>query len=362
MKPVISLALAAGALALLAGCTPEGEKVKDAAPVRPVLSIVVASASERQQGFAGTIQPQYQTDRGFRVLGRIIARNVDVGDVVKTGQMLAQIDPLVLDLAMRASEAELAKARAQLSNASAAEIRTGTLLGRQIANQADFDSVQQAREAAAASVQQSEANLTKAREQRSYATLTADMDGVVTSIDAEVGQTVSPGRKVMTLARTDIREAVVDLPDSVTRSLAVGAAFEIRLQADPTIKAAGRVREIAPQADAATRTRRVKVTLDQLVDAFRIGATITAHPVMAVEAAALEIPVSALQERDGAVRVWLVDPAARTVKTVPVEVAAREGDRARIANGISAGARIVVAGVNSLSEGQTVKIDEGTIR
>jgi membrane fusion protein, multidrug efflux system len=362
MKPVISLALAAGGLVLLAGCKPEGENAKAAPPVRPVLSIVVAPASEQQQGFAGTVQPQYQTDRGFRVLGRIVARNVDVGDVVKAGQVLAQIDPLVLDLAVRASEADLVKARAQLSNASAAEVRTGTLFGRQIANQADFDSVQQAREAAAASVQQSEANLAKAREQRSYATLTADMDGVVTSVDAEVGQTVSPGKKVLTLARTDIREAVVDLPDSVTRSLAIGAAFDIQLQADPTIRTAGKVREIAPQADAATRSRRVRITLDQVVDAFRIGATITARPVMAADAAALEIPVSALLERDGAARVWLVDPVAKTVKTVPVEIAVREGDHARIAGGISAGARIVVAGVNSLSEGLAVKIDEGMIR
>lgn len=362
MKRSLAFVAAASGLVILSGCNPEKDHAKAPAPVRPVLTIVARPIGDRVLAFTGTIQPRYQTDLGFRVLGRIIARTVDVGDLVKAGQTLAQLDPLVLDLAVRSSEADLLKARSQLSNATAAEARTGTLLGRQVANQADFDAAQQAREAAAAATLQAEANLAKAREQRGYATLRADFDGVITTVDAEVGQTVSPGKKVMTLARTDIREAVVDLPEEATRSLAEGAPFTIGLQADPSIRAVGKLREIAPQADAATRTRRTRITLDGFSEAFRLGATISATPDAAPRDPAIALPRSALLERDGATLVWIVDPAAKTVKSVAVQIQRRDDGDVRVASGLEAGARVVIAGVHSLRDGQAVKIDERAAR
>lgn len=353
-----ALAMAAFALG---GCKSEGE-VAQAAPPRPVLTVLAKPASERVVGFSGTVQPRYQTDLGFRVLGRVIARNVEVGDLVKPGQTLAQLDPLVLDLAVRSSEADLARARSQLSNTTAAESRAGTLLGRQVASQADFDNALQAREASSASVKQAEASLAKAREQRSYATLSGDIDGVVTATDAEVGQTVSPGKKVVTLARTDVREAVVDLPEDAARSLAAGAPFVVTLQAAPEITAQGTVREIAPQADAATRTRRIRIKLDNPPEAFRLGTTISATPSMPIGDPTIALPRSALLERDGTTRIWVVDTAGKTVKTVQVQIAQRDDASIRVSSGLQAGARVVVAGVNSLSEGQSVKIDEKAVR
>lgn len=345
----------------LAGCKPDGDQAKAQKPPRPVVSMVVKPQQDQAIGFAGTIQPRYQTDRGFRVLGRLIARNVNVGDVVAPGQILAQIDPQLLDLAVRASEADLAKARALLANASAAEGRISALFAKDVATQADFDNACQSLEAATAGVKQAEANLAKAREQRSYATLTADEAGVVTGINAEVGQTVGAGRKVMTIARTDIREAVVDIPDDTAQVLAQSEPFTIRLQADPTITATGKLREVAPQADPATRTRRVRITLDQSIAAFRLGATVTVFPATpAVTQAAFEIPASAILDRNGATFVWLLDPRTRTVSTIPVEVAERNERTARLVGPVPAGERIVVDGVNSLSEGQSVKFDERT--
>lgn len=359
MKRILFLISTAAAAGALAACSPDGGEAKAQKPARPVVSVVVEPQQDQAIGFAGTIQPRFQTDRGFRVLGRLIARHVDVGDVVAPGQALAQIDPLLLDLAVRASEADLAKAQAQLANATAAEGRISALFAKQIANQADFDNARQSLEAAAAGVKQAEANLAKAREQRSYAALTADEAGVVTSVDAEIGQTVAAGKKVMTIARTDIREAVVDIPDDTARALSQGAPFVIRLQADPTITATGKLREIAPQADSATRTRRVRITLDQDVAAFRLGATITVFPATPTAAQAVfDIPAGALLARDGGTRVWLLDPKTRTVRTVAVEVAERDEHKARIVGQLPAGARVVAAGVNSLSEGQSVKFDE----
>lgn len=356
--PFLSFAILALVGGVLAGCNDHASADKAAAP-RSVVSILVKASEDRPTGFAGTIQPQFQTDRGFRVLGRLIARRVEVGDVVAPGQVLAQIDPLLLDLAVRTSEADLAKAQAQLDNARATEKRRRELLAKDVVAQADFDSAQQALEAATAGVKQAEANLIKAREQRSYATLTADVTGVVTSVDAEVGQMVTAGKKVMTIARTDSREAVVDIPDSTARSLNPGQPFIVRLQADPSVTVNGKIREIAPQADQATRTRRVKIALDRNIDEFRLGTTVTVLPVERPAAQTiLEIPASAIVMREGQPHVWRLDPKTRAVHITPVRIAKQDSRTARIDSGLAIGERIVVAGVNSLSDGQIVKFDE----
>jgi RND family efflux transporter MFP subunit len=340
----------------LAGCKAEGEQADAAPPPRPVLTVLAEPANDRAAGFAGTVQPRYQAALGFRVLGRVITRNVDVGDRVKPGQALLQLDPLVLDLAVRAREADLATAQAQLSNATSAQARSETLRDKKVVSQADFESALQAREAAAASAEQAQAALVQAHEQRSYATLSTDVDGIVVSIAAEVGQTISPGQTAITVARTDEAEAVVDLPEEVARALSTGTRFTVALQSAPSVSTTGTVREIAPQADATTRMRRVKLTLDKPGDVFRLGATITAVPIDAGGDRPIELPASAVLERDGAARVWVVDPATRTVKTVPVTIGRRDDARVRIATGLEVGANVVIAGVHSLTEGQPVAL------
>lgn len=354
LLPLAGLVLAG---LVLAGCKAEGEQSAAAPPPRPVLTVIAAPAGDRAAGFAGMIAPRYQADLGFRVLGRVIARNVDVGDRVRPGQALMQLDPLVLDLAVRAREADLATAEAQLSNTTAAQGRSETLRDRKVVSQAEFENALQAREAAAASVEQAKAALTQAREQRSYATLSADIDGIVVAIDAEVGQTIAPGQTAITVARTDEYEAVVDLPEELARTLTTQTRFTVALQSAPSASTTGTVREIAPQADATTRMRRIKITLDQPPATFRLGATISAHPIDPDGRSAIELPASAVLERDGTFRVWVVDPAAGTVKTLPVTIAAREADRVRIAEGLEPGAKVVIAGVHSLKEGQPVQMD-----
>ncbi|PZQ83226.1 MAG: efflux transporter periplasmic adaptor subunit [Ancylobacter novellus] len=341
----------------LAGCKAEGEPADAAPPPRPVLTVLAEPAGDRAAGFAGTIQPRYQAALGFRVLGRVIARNVDVGDRVKPGQALMLLDPMVLDLAVRAREADLATAQAQLSNTTSAQSRSETLRDKKVVSQAEFENALQAREAAAASVEQAKAALTQAREQRSYATLSADVDGIVVSVAAEVGQTVSPGQTVITVARTDEIEAVVDLPEDVARALSTGTRFSVALQSAPSASTSGTVREIAPQADATTRMRRVKITLDNPPDAFLLGATISAVPLDVAGDRPIELPASAVLERDGAPRVWVVDPAMGTVKTVPVTIADRDDVHVRISTGLEAGTQVVIAGVHSLTEGQLVQTD-----
>ncbi|MFG1428852.1 efflux RND transporter periplasmic adaptor subunit [Roseixanthobacter glucoisosaccharinicivorans] len=347
-------AVCAALLVFLSACNRQD---KQPPVLRPVLSIIVAPSAEARPKFAGVIQARYLTERAFQVLGRIVARKVEVGETVHRGQVIAENDPLPYQLAVRSSEADLANATSRSETTTAQLERTRALFKRNVTSQADLDAAQQAMEAAAAALQQAEANLAKAREQLSYTTLTADIDGVVLSIDAEVGQMASPGMKVMTLARTDVREAVVDVPDDIGRALPIGAPFDILLQANPSIRSQGKVREISPQADSTTRLRRIRITLESSVEAFRLGATITAIPVQIIGPPTFDLPRTAIFERDGESRVWLVDSAEGVVRSTAVEIIDRRGSVARVARGLEPGARVVTAGANSLSEGQKVKLE-----
>ena len=345
-------------MASLAACSRSEEKPPEI--IRPVLSVVVEAKTVETFGFAGTVQPQYSADLAFRLLGRVVSRDVKVGDLVTKGTTIAALDPTALELAVQASKADLSNAQAQFANASASEERQRALLASANTSQAVYDAAQQAKQAAAAGVERANAALAKSQEQLGYARLFSDFDGVVTAVGAEVGQTVSPGQTVVTVARTDPREAVVDIPDQLIGDLAAGMPFEIILQSLPTIKTQARLREIAPQAEGSTRTRRVKLTLTDPPPAFRLGSTITATRVTKV-APTIELPMSALFEKDGSDKVWIFEPQTSSVSTHEIKIASKNGGTFSVASGLEAGMRVVTAGVHSLSEGQKVKVPEGGV-
>lgn len=342
----------------LAGCS---EEAAPPPPIRPVLSVVAAPQTIADRGFSGTVQPRYSTERAFRILGRIVTRAVDVGDTVAPGQFLAALDPTVQDLAVRSLEAELSKSTAQLTNATSTESRQKQLLARTASTQSDLDAAVQSRESADAAVTTARSNLSKAKEQLGYTRLISDTAGIVTATGAEVGQVVAAGTTVITIAQAEVREAVVDVPDDIAKETRLGDTFDVTLQIDPSVKAAGKVREIAPQADATTRTRRIKITLDNPPATFRLGTTITAARRIA-GSAGIALPATAILDKDGKASVWVVDPAAMTVATRPVTLAGKESQgMVTIGTGVDAGMRVVTAGVHSLEEGQKVKLSEGAV-
>ena len=336
-----------------AGCSREAEKQE---PVRPVLSTVLAPTSSAYT-VTGTVEPRFKTDLGFRVLGRLIARPVYVGDFVKQDQVVAAIDPTALELAVQSAKADLSRAHAQLVNAKATEDRKRVLEVSDAASKQALDDAEQARAGAEASVARAQANLQKSLEQLGYAQVKADFAGVVTMVAAEVGQVVSPGQSVVTVARPDVREALVDIGTDFPVPLHVGMQFNVSLQLLPAISVAGQIREIAPEADPATRTRRVRISLLDPPDKFRLGSTIRAS-FESPENSTLRVPESAVLTRDGKKFVWLVDSRSKTVSLHKLELLA-DTSGLRVTGGLDAGARIVTAGIHSLKDGQKVRIDDG---
>src|SRR3954464_4048018 len=270
--------VAAGAMAsafALAGCEQEA---KAPALVRPVLSAILQPAASGSTAAVGTIQPRYETNLGFRVLGRLIARPVNVGDLVAEGQTIAAIDSTALELAVRSAKADLSKADALLENAIGTEERKRILIKTDATTKQTLDDAEQVRAGTQASTARARANLAKANEQLGYTQVKADFSGVVTAVNAEVGKVVSPGQSIVTLARLEDRGAVVDVGADFPVPLTIGLPFIVSLQLLPAVEVQARLREISPQADQLTRMRRVRIALNNPPDTMRLGSTITAKP------------------------------------------------------------------------------------
>ena len=355
----VSAILVGTSLLALAACKP-AEEAK-APPVRPVLYAVAKPIEAVRFGpFAGTVEPRYQSQLGFQIGGRVVARDVTVGDLVKKGQRLAALDTVVPRFAMTRAEADVADAKAQSENAAATEARTRRLMEGGNVTQAQLDGMVANRDTAQARLTQAQASLQKARDQMGYTELHADFDGVVTQRNAEIGQDLTAGQTVVTVARPEMREAVVDIPDDLVAAMPKDGRFTVALQSAPTVTATGTVRETAPFADSSTRTRRIRMSLENPPRAFRLGATITVSLVRKV-APRFVLPATAILSADGRDEVWIVNAAGDAAKRVPVTVSDRRGDYVGVARGLSAGDRVVVAGVHSLAEGQVIRLADAPI-
>jgi len=354
----LTLTFLAG-LALVA-CQEETEAPQ---PIRPVLSARVAIDDAGLRSFVGTVEARDKADLGFQALGRLMTRTVDVGDVVSPGDLIATIDATTLGLAARSAEAALGSRRAERENAAATVARVEALLASGTAAEANLDDARAAFDATDAAVRQAEADLAKARDALAHTELRAGFAGVVTATTAEPGQTVAAGESVVTIAKPDPRDAVIDVPDWIAGTLAPDAPFAVAPQIAPDRPIAGRLREVAPEADPMTRTRRLKIALSEPPSLFRLGSTVEVRADQQVSEA-ITLPDTAVLTQGGHAFVWVVtideaSPATRREGTValrPVTTAAADEGRRRIVSGLTAGQRVVIAGVHSLQDGQKVLV------
>jgi len=327
-------------------------------PVRPVLSIKVQALNEETLGrFAGSIQARYESNTGFRVGGRIASRNVDVGAEVQKGTLLATLDPSDQQNQLRSAQGDLAKVQAQLINAQANARRQQALFDRGVGAQAQLDIATTDLKTTQASLDQARAAVNQSQDQLAYTELRADHKAVVTAWNAEAGQVVTAGQQVVTLAQPDIKEAVIDLPATLVDEIPSDVVFLVAGQLDPSINTTATIREIEPQAQSATRTRRARLTLANTPDGFRLGTAISVTLSSAIKPR-IELPATALQEADGKTRIWVIDTQSKTVAPRDVSVISRTDGTVVLAGGVKSGEQVVTAGVNSLKPGQAVKLDE----
>lgn len=352
-EPRIAIVAAILIAATVTGCD---EPAPPAPQARPVRAVTVEHGAQGEiVSLTGQIRATDHVSLAFRIDGRIIERPVDVGDVVAAGQVIAKLDPQDQENNLRSAQANRESAEAQLTQARLTFARQEKLLKDGWATRAKFDEVEQALKSAKAQVDSARAQLRIAQDQLSYTVLVANAAGTITAVDAESGEVVRAGQPVAQLAHQGGRDAVFDVPERLIRTGPRDPQVHVALTNDPTLRATGRVREVAPQADAATRTFQVKVGLIDPPEAMRLGATVTGS-ITLNPPDGIEVPASALTKAAGHPAVWVVDPGTRTVSLRRVELLRYDSATVVVGQGIETGETIVTAGVQALRPGQEVRL------
>jgi membrane fusion protein, multidrug efflux system len=339
--------------ATVTGCDKPAPPTSQARPVRTVT--VERLAEGETVSLTGHIRAKDQANLAFRLDGRMIERPVNVGDVLKAAQVVAKVDPQIQQNGLNSAQAELASAEAVLTQARLTFGRQQQLIKDGWTSRANFDEARQKLETTQGQVDAAQAQLRTAQEQLNYTVLSADAPGVVTAVGAEPGEVVHAGQMIVQVARQGGRDAVFDVPEQLIRTGPRDPLVQIALTNDPTVRATGRVREVSPQADSATRTWQVKVGIIDPPQGLELGSTVTGRIKLAAPPG-VEVPASALTEADGRPAVWVVDPHSKTVSLREVNVLRHDPATVVISQGLETGDLVVTAGVQTLRPGQKVQI------
>ena len=324
--------------------------------VRPAKVVEIAYQRRGQTlALAGTVVPRIESNLGFRVAGKVVARSVDVGTVVQPGDLIAQLDPADYRLAVDNARAALASAEADFARAKADHERYLNLRGTSVFTAQTMEQRQSLSATAQARVEQARSQLASAENNLAYTELRADTAGVITAVQAEVGQVLAQGQGVVRLARTNELEIQVGVPEHRLKTVREARDATFELWSDQGRRFPARLRELSPSADPQTRTYPARFTVLEQPEFIGLGMTATlafqrpdAQPVA-------EVPLSAIFQSGTQPAVWVVDRDSGTVSLRPVTIARWRNESAAIADGVKDGELIATAGVHKLEAGQKVK-------
>ena len=330
------------------------------APVEPiravkVLKVGVASFDAAYE-FSGEVKPRVESKLGFRVAGKLVKRQAEVGQQVKVGQLLAQLDPQDYALAADAARAQLAAATTNRDLAAADYKRYKELKDQGFISGAELERRDSALKSGQAQFDVAQVQLKNQGNQTGYTQLKADVSGIVVGVDAEPGQVVSAGTPIVRIAQDGARDVVFSVPEDKVKQIKVGTDVKVRVWAENR-DLTGKIREVAAAADPVTRTFTVKVSLLG-ADPPALGATVYVMPQALAHdnVKVIKLPTSALKQDGKTSAVWVLDPATMTVQSQTIQIATADGNEAVISFGLQPGQLVVSAGVHVLSPGQKVTL------
>ncbi len=338
-------------LIFLVGCN---EAAPPAAPDRPVRTTTIKlHPAEEPIVLTGHIRAREEIKLSFLTDGKLTERSVKVGDRVRLNQEVAQLDSEDQQDALRANEADVSAAQANLAQADNNENR----LRKNGASNDQIDQAVQQVKVAQAQLDAAQAKLKIGQNRLGYTKLTSSAAGVVIATGAEPGEIVRAGQPIVVIARSNLKDAVFNVPPQLmyVKGVSVDSPVEVTLSENKDVSSKGQIREISPETDAATRTIEVKIALDDPPSDMRLGSTVTGQ-VATPTAEIIEIPGSALTEANGLPAAWVVDPTNKTVSLQSVRVARYEPNSVIIAQGLHEGDTVVTAGVQALRPGQKVRL------
>lgn len=347
------LLMAASGAAAVAMRTHDASAVSDPRQEAPLVRLIVpAQAAGHERRFTGVIAARVQSNLGFRVPGKIISRLVDVGQQVKAGQALMQIDESDLRLALTAKRNAAIAARAVAVQARSDEKRYAVLVQTVSVSPQRYEQAKAALDTAEAQLAATEAEARVAENETKYSTLEADADGTVVETLGEPGQVVSAGQVVVRLAHAGPREAVVSLPEAVRP--AIGALAEASVYGDGQRRSTARLRQLSDAADPQTRTYEARYVLDGDAAAAPLGATVTIRFRSETAQPEVQLPLGAVLDDGSKTGVWIFDRATSTVNFRPIKLVRMTGETAVI-SGLNAEDQVVSLGANLLREGARVR-------
>src|SRR5829696_2766927 len=343
----------AAALAMVSMRAPQASAVGDPRQDAPLVRLAMpAPAAESDRRFTGAVAARVQSNLGFRVPGKIVRRLVDVGQQVKAGQALMQIDESDLRLAVTAKRNAVIAARAVATQARSDEKRYATLVQTAAVSVQRHEQAKAALDTAEAQLAAAEAEARVAENEAQYSTLEADADGTVVETLAEPGQVVSAGQVVVRLAHAGPREAVVFLPETVRPD--VGSLAEASVYGNGQRRWTARLRQLSDAADPQTRTFEARYVLDGEAAAAPLGATVTIRLTSQAAQPEIQVPLGAVLDDGSKTGVWLLDSATSTVRFRPVKLL-RVSNETAVVTGLSSGDPVVSIGAHLLQEGARVR-------
>jgi membrane fusion protein, multidrug efflux system len=350
-------AAAAVACAAFSWMPASASRTSASEPVARPARVMEIAYQQRSQSLvlAGTVVPRIESTLGFRVAGKITARTVDVGTIVRPGDLIAQLDPSDYRLAVDNARAALASADADYARAKADHERYLNLRGSGAFTPQTLEQRQSLAATTFARVDQAKSQLSSAENNLAYTELRADAPGVVTAVQAEVGQVMTQGQGVVRVARTDELEILVGVPEHRLKAVRQAKAASFELWSDPGHRHAATLRELSPSADPMTRTYPARFSVIDPPEFIGLGMTATLAFERPDAAPVAEVPLSAIFQRGTQPAVWVVDKESGTVTLRPVTIARWRDDSAAIASGVKDGEMIATAGVHKLEAGQKVK-------
>lgn len=326
-------------------------------PVRAVRIMTVGMGNiESGSEFAGEVRARVESRLGFRVAGKLVKRQAELGQRVKAGQLLAQLDVQDYKLAADSARAQVAAASTNRDLAAADFRRFKDLREQNFISGAELERREATLKAAQAQLEQAQAQLSAQGNQTAYTNLVADVAGVVTGVDAEPGQVVAAGTPVVRIAQDGVRDVVFSVPEDKVASMTVGSNVVVRPWARG-ISWQAQVREVAASTDPVTRTFSVKAALDDQ-QSPALGTTVSVVPQDLSRAGVpvIKLPTSALRKDGASSAVWVLDPATMTLRSQVVQIATADGNDVVIGAGLTPGMLVVSAGVHVLTESQKVTV------
>ena len=362
MKKIIFVAAITAIAAVLSGCL---KPLPTEAPVRAVKVLTVGMGTvQAGSEFAGEVRAQVEARLAFRVGGKIIARQAELGQRVKSGQVLAQLDPQDYKLAVEVARSQASAAMTNRDLAAADFKRYKDLRVENFISAAELERREATLKAAQAQLEQAQSQLLTQSNQANYAVLLATVGGVVTAVEAEAGQVIAAGTPVFRIATEGARDAVFAVPEDRLSAIPLGLKMRVKVWPHNT-ELSGVVREVSASADPVTRTFQVKVALNANQTMPALGTTVTVSSTASGGSGwqgkqVIKLPTSALRQDGQGTAVWVLESTSMTLRSQTVQIATVDGNEVVVAAGLEPGMQVVSAGVHVLTAGQKVTLYQPT--